>query len=147
MKKEIERVAESLIMSMYGDQRYMRAVFTYNEEYQFKMLSFSKTGGVPEKDIQNNILCWCNRLWWSNQLAYMMTYGHHEETSKTITDIDDEHLPSSHPVAKMLYDDLKAIEYNLISNGGRKMISAEDERKLEDLISIVSGEIIRATEA
>lgn len=137
MKEKIEKVAETLLMNNYGSRDYSRCVFNYHEEAQFRMLGIVAT----EDDIQKNILCWCNRLWWANQLAGFMTWS---DANRTLTDIDDKKLPNGHLTPALLYNDLCSIKYNIYANSGRTMLSAEDMEKLETLIQKVADRIINA---
>jgi hypothetical protein len=137
LKKEIERLADTLLMDSYGSRDYSRCVFNYREESQFRMLGVMPT----EDDIKNNILCWCNRLWWANQLAAFMTWS---DAGRTLTDIEDGKLPAGHMNPGDLYRDLCSIKYNLYANSGRMMLSADDLEKLDTLTQRVADRIINA---
>jgi hypothetical protein len=94
-------------------------------------------------DEDRNIICWVDRLYVANQLAFHQTYSWGEGRFE-ITPLDEEDInPNSiHWDYRKLYDFLNSLHYNLFSNGGRSFISTEDMARLDGLIGGVARRII-----
>jgi hypothetical protein len=135
-KEKLEQLMDTLIMDYYGPKDFSRAVFSYDEELKLKRFN-----GTVDDEI-NNIKCWCNRIYWANQLAYICSYSHHADCDRTIQDLDDKNKHIRHISLKTLYSDLQAIKYNLYSNSGRIFLSKEDEEKFNELCTVVADRII-----
>jgi len=90
-----------------------------------------------------NIICWVDRLYIANQLAYHTTYTSHENKFE-VELLDDPDIKNNgcNWDNKKLYSFLNSLHYNLISNGGRSFISEEDMNRLDALISITARKII-----
>jgi hypothetical protein len=134
--EKIESVMKSLILDYQGRRDISRAVLTYEEEHRLNMF-----GPSTEKEQINNIMCWCNRLFWANQLAYMCTY---QDADRKLLDLDEHSKARPHGGRKTLYRDLMSIRYNLCSNSGRVFLSKDDMEKFDNLCTIVADRIITA---
>lgn len=93
------------------------------------------------QDEDNNIICWVDRLFIANQLAFHQTYT---KTNKfEIETLDDKDIrPTLNWDNKKLYDWLNRLDYNLYSNGGRSFISEDDHKRLKNLTSGLARRII-----
>lgn len=90
-----------------------------------------------------NIVCWVDRLYMANQLAYHTTYTYRDGKFE-IEMLQDEDIKSNglNWDNKKLYSFLNSLHYNLFSNGGRCFVSEDDLDRLDSLISIIARKII-----
>lgn len=90
-----------------------------------------------------NIVCWVDRLYIANQLAYHTTYTYREGKFE-VELLDDSDIKSNgcNWDNKKLYSFLNSLHYNIFSNGGRSFLSEEDMNRLDSLISSVARNII-----
>lgn len=140
VQEDIQKVANTVIVSMQSRNinQYWRAVLTRADEDYYIRLDAAK-----DDVFENHILCWANRLYWANQCAEFMAY---QTMPHVLRDIDESEICGKQLTAKALYDDIRHIEYNIHSNGGRTMLSSEDMERLQTLKGFAAAEVIRATE-
>lgn len=136
VKEHIERVANTVIQSMLSRNinYYWRAVLTSADENYYIRLDAAK-----DDVFENHILCWANRVYWANQLAAFLTY---KDIPRTLTDIDEKKVCGIPLSARELFEAVCHIEYNIHSNGGRTMLSAEDMERLQTRKGFAAVEVI-----
>jgi len=134
-KSEIEQIADALLWDAMGTRMIVRSV-----------VPELNPRTAPDEDYKGSIIEWSNRLYIANQIAYILTYGHHDDVDKTINMIGNERewlyggsLLLDFP---RFYRTLASIRYNLYSNGGQYMLSGPDMEKLNDLMAIIAREIV-----
>lgn len=97
---------------------------------------------TDQKGEDLNIICWVDRLYIANQLAFHQTYT---RTNKfEIETLDDKDITPQglNWDTKKLYDWLNSVNYNIYSNGGRSFLSRDDHERLKGLISGLARRII-----
>ena len=134
-KSEIEQIADALLWDAMGTRMIVRSVVP----------ELDRRSALDE-DYKGSIIEWSNRLYIANQIAYILTYGHHDDVDKTINMIGNErewlHGGSLLLDFPRFYQTLESIRYNLYSNGGQYMLSGPDTEKLDNLIAVIAREIV-----
>jgi hypothetical protein len=97
---------------------------------------------MDAEDIQNRAFHFCDRLYMANQLAYYLTYSSEldEDGSIKLARLQAEDLNVPAMDGKTLHEDLRSLDYHIISNAGRSMFSAEDLQRLTQLIEFTEKE-------
>ena len=85
--------------------------------------------------IQNKIKWWLQRVFASNQMAYIWQYAHNDSISKEIEKIDMDSLQGRQLPNYELYGELRSLRYNLYTNGGNCFIQEKDLTFLNEIIS------------
>ena len=88
-----------------------------------------------ESFILNKITWWLQRVYASNQMAYIWQYAHNGSVSKEIEKIDMESLNGKKLATYELYAQLRSLRYNLYTNGGNCFIQEKDLTFLNEIIS------------
>ena len=134
-KQDIEQITDALLYDAMGSRQFVYAVCPE--------LNQMKASVDDYKDI---IHAWANRVYISNQCAYILTYAHRDDCDKTINMLTDtDHLnQGGHLLSDLprFYHILESIKYNLYSNGGQVILCGEDMTRLNDLMAFVSREIV-----
>ena len=130
-KEEMARIGKGIIMR-HNDQSFYNFL---NEVQQAE-------NQIEKIDIKNSVMCWIDRLYISNQLATVYTYG--EKTDPKIerlqtTDFNFVNGYGRNPLIRKL----KSLRYNIISNSGHMFTDPGDFEKLNDSIESISDEIVR----
>jgi len=112
-----------------NDLKY--AFYSFREKYLKLMY---KKQADPEPD-ENEILCFIERLYIANRLAYLYQYPDEcKNNSITIKRLEKEQLNGFIlPISKLL-EELKHIEYNIYTNAGRCFLGNEDMERLHRLM-------------
>lgn len=132
-------IAAAILNDRYTTyESFYRSVYTYNDDRYLK--SLISDNWERDDAAEDHIHYWMNRLYWANQLAYMLTYG---DADRTIRDLPEGYHKVIPMGLKQLYAQLQSIQYNLVSNGGRVMFGKDDMERLENLIASVARRIIR----
>jgi hypothetical protein len=132
LREEIEQVADALLYDTMGPRAF---------KYVWEL---PKDASID--DYKHEITAWANRLYISNQIAYILTYSHRDDCDKSIIMMADEkswkhggHLVLDYP---RFYRMLESIRYNLYSNGGQVVLSGPDMQKLSEIMAVIAREIV-----
>jgi len=136
-KDEINQIADALYWDAMGERQFVRVLYGGQPGDTLKNSSMD--------EIQDTIGAWTNRLYVSNQIAYIFTYSHRDDCDKTINQMDRSDWKNGMDLLKnpvRFYRMLESVRYNLISNGGQIMLSGQDMERLNDLIGLVARGIV-----
>jgi hypothetical protein len=112
---------------------YARCIVPYAEQTTLKELNSMGSNNDPVELMFNSVIqCWLNRLYWSNQFAYIATY---KDADRTINDLSDDVLSGGLPYSPIeMARTLECLQYNCTSNGGTYTVFKDDAEKLEAVI-------------
>lgn len=137
--EEYGKIVSTIFHDRYSTYKELyRSVYTYADEREDKELF--KTCDELTDAAEGHILYWIKRVYWANQLAHMLSY---DDADRTMKDLPDNFHDQSSISHGELYKLLTGIEYNLVSNGGQRMISESDQNRLSRLIAACADYLIR----
>lgn len=133
-KKEFSDVAKSLLY-----HEALKEVFLSWRERYYKT-QFSKEINLNS----NEILCFVERLYIANRLAYYYQYPYECQNNKIeIERLNEDFYKQGNILQdKELLRLLRLIHYNLYTNNGRIFLGKEDEERLERIITRLKDKII-----
>jgi len=130
--KEIKTICTALYWDKMGSHKYQHI--------------FTDERTISDDDYRQEVYNVFNRVYIANQIAYILTYAHHEDLDKSIDLLDyDDTLWNSQPAimtTERLYRTLESIEYNLYSNGGQVVLGGADMAKLQDLQKCLARDVV-----
>lgn len=107
-------------------------------------LSKLKAYPPTEQQLDKAILCWVERLYIANALAFEYQYGNSDPiTIKRLTekDLDGQLLSRG-----KIFEQLRSLRYNLYTNSGRSFIGEDDLAKLSVFIQLIQDHRERKVE-
>lgn len=114
------------------DEEFKNVILPEDERKYLSMLK------ADEKDCYNNIMCFVERLYIANQMAFNMQYT--RENEFRIERLDDEKLNESGIYdLKELKSILESINYNVYTNAGRSFLSKKDDERLQGIIKYLES--------
>jgi hypothetical protein len=129
--EEIKTICTALYWDKMGMRKYAH-IFTTDRT-------------LSDDDYRQEVYNVFNRVYIANQIAYILTYAHHEDLDKEIDLLDYDGLWNDQPscrTTEYLYRTLESIEYNLYSNGGQMVLGFEDLQKLKDLMAVLARDVV-----
>lgn len=110
----------------------------YDWKERYLHVQFKST----EADLDRAILCWVERLYIANSLAYALQYP--EGDTITIPRLKEKDLEGSLISNQQLYILLRSLRYNLFTNSGRSFCSQDDMEKLTGYINRLMEELAQS---
>lgn len=90
---------------------------------------------ATEKQLDKAILCWVERLYIGNALAFEYQYGDSDVIS--IKRLTEKELEGSLLSRGEILEKLRSLRYNLFTNAGRTFLGEDDMEKLSALIQLI----------
>lgn len=139
----IEEFADLATSIKYID-KLSKTFFSWRERF-FNLLYSKQNGSVPT---EIEILCFVERLYLANRMAYYYQYGDEcEDGVIQIRRLEKHELQGKLlPFREILFL-LRSIHYNLYTNAGRCFLGNEDMERLERLIDACKEALIYKREA
>lgn len=138
-----------IVKAVVSKKEYRDTVFNLEEQGRIRNIYPQEEYAKYVQDYGNRMIySWAERLYYANQMAQILTYNETLEGSREIVGIEKEEIDSARPFIypQDLWYALGHVEYNLISNAGRSMISEDDLNKLSALRNCVAYSCIRRPE-
>lgn len=133
-KKEFSDVAKSIEFYSFLRETF----FSWRERYYKQKFN-------DEEVSRNNILCFCERLYLANRMAFYYQYYDECKDKRFITierldesDFKDGNILNERDLLKLL----RLIHYNLYTNAGYCFLGQEDMERLERLIERLKDRIL-----
>ena len=120
----VEEFADLAISIKYNEE-LSKTFFSWRERF-FNLLYSKENGNVPN---ENEILCFVERLYLANRMAYYYQYA--DECEDGVIQI---RRLEEHELHGKLLSLLRSIHYNLYTNAGRCFLGREDMERLERLM-------------
>jgi hypothetical protein len=129
-----------LLISEFAD---IASTIKYNPFLRDHFYSLKETGELArlklfpptEKQLDKAILCWVERLYIANALAFEYQYG--DSDTITIKRLNEKELEGQLLGYEQFLKQLRSLRYNLYTNAGRSFLSEDDMEKLSALIQFV----------
>lgn len=134
----VEEFAD-LATSIKYNEELSKTFFSWRERF-FNLLYSRENGNIPT---ENEILCFVERLYLANRMAYYYQYGDEcEDGVIHIRRLEEYELHGKLlPFREILFL-LRSIHYNLYTNAGRCFLGREDMERLERLINACKEALI-----
>lgn len=134
-KEEISNIYKSLKWLTYGYNNAIDRVIPFNYSEYLEAKSLDEKHDY-ESFIQEKLVNFIDRLWLSNQMAFILQYGRKNKDHREIEFITDADLDNGKQLPNYeLYSQLNSLRYNLYTNGGNSFIQQKDLEFLEGIIS------------
>ena len=88
-----------------------------------------------EKQLDKAILCWVERLYIANALAFEYQYGDSDQI--TIKRLNEKDMEGQLLSYEQILKQLRSLRYNLYTNAGRTFLGEDDMAKLSALIQLI----------
>ena len=113
----------------------------YDRFYSFREQAFHNQMDKPTMEgTEHAIKAFVERLYISNQLAFITMYGKAKE--ETIVRLEEHELNGGLLGSKAFLRTLESIHYNLYTNAGRIFLGREDEERLERYIHYLRDKLL-----
>ena len=120
-----------------------KTFFSWRERF-FNLLYSKENGNVPN---ENEILCFVERLYLANRMAYYYQYADEcEDGIIHIRRLEEHELHGKLLSFRETLSLLRSIHYNLYTNAGRCFLGREDMERLERLMEVCKEAMIYSME-
>ena len=134
----VEEFAD-LATSIKYNEELTKTFFSWRERF-FNLLYSKENGRVPT---ENEILCFVERLYLANRMAYYYQYADEcEDGVIHIRRLEEHELHGKLLSFRELLFLLRSIHYNLYTNVGRSFLGSEDMDRLERLMEACKEALI-----
>lgn len=129
-----------LLISEFAD---IASTIKYDAVLRGHFYSLKETGELArlkmfppaERQLDKAILCWVERLYIANALAFEYQYGNSDQI--TIKRLNEKDLEGQLLSYEQILKQLRSLRYNLYTNAGRTFLGADDTAKLSALIQLI----------